>query len=233
MPQAWYYADSRHQQQGPVDGSVLRSAFERGEINATTLVWREGLANWLPLSQVAAEIGLSMAAPASPPPRPAAPSPRSGTVVATPTKGAGGAGILVIVLIVGFFGIVVLGILAAIAVPAYADYTTRARVSQAMLAGENTRAQIEEYNDSQGQCPNNDSEGFGSPESFASTYVASIDIGRVQHVHCGLRMTLRGFNDDRVDGHYVSIGTDADGRVVYDSNVPSRYLPTRARAGTR
>lgn len=233
MPQAWYYADSRHQQQGPVDGSVLRSAFERGEIHAATLVWREGLANWVPLSQVAAEVGLSAAAPASPPPRPAAPSPRSGTVIATPTKGSGGVGILVIVLIVGFFGIVVLGILAAIAVPAYADYTTRARVSQAILAGEQLRARIEEYQSQEDTCPNNDTESFGSPETFASTYVARIDIGRVQNVHCGLRMTLRGFNHSDVDGHYISIGTDPEGRAVYDNNLPQRFLPTRLRAAGR
>lgn len=229
MPQAWYYADSRHQQQGPVDGSLLRSAFERGEINATTLVWREGLANWVPLSQVAAEIGLTPAVPASPPPRPVASTPRPGVVTSPAAKGSGGASILVIVLIVGFFGIVLLGFFAALAVPAYADYTTRARVSQALLAGERLRSQIDEYQSREGNCPNNDTEGFGSPETFASTYVASIDIGRVQKVHCGLRLTLRGFNYDIVDGHYVSIGTDPDGHVVYDSNLEERYLPARAR----
>lgn len=40
-------------QQGPVPEEELLQKIRRGEIGATTLVWREGMADWLPLSQVA------------------------------------------------------------------------------------------------------------------------------------------------------------------------------------
>ncbi|QTN31927.1 DUF4339 domain-containing protein [Akkermansiaceae bacterium] len=40
-------------QQGPVPEDELRQKIRRGEIGPTTLVWREGMAGWLPISGVA------------------------------------------------------------------------------------------------------------------------------------------------------------------------------------
>ncbi len=40
-------------QQGPVPEEELRQKIRRGEIGGATLVWCEGMADWLPLSQVA------------------------------------------------------------------------------------------------------------------------------------------------------------------------------------
>lgn len=39
-------------QQGPVPEEELRQKIRRGEIGDATLVWREGMADWLPLSEV-------------------------------------------------------------------------------------------------------------------------------------------------------------------------------------
>jgi len=55
-------------QQGPVPEEELRQKIRRGEIGETTLVWREGMADWLPLSQVAE---LQQPAPATPAQAPA------------------------------------------------------------------------------------------------------------------------------------------------------------------
>src|SRR5688572_11074286 len=46
----WYYA-AGGQQQGPVDDAQLDALFSSGQINADTLIWREGMANWLPFRQ--------------------------------------------------------------------------------------------------------------------------------------------------------------------------------------
>lgn len=45
----WYYADGG-QQKGPVDESALDDLVRSGVIQADTLVWREGQANWQPYS---------------------------------------------------------------------------------------------------------------------------------------------------------------------------------------
>ncbi len=54
----WYYADRQHQQQGPVDASELARLFRAGQIDAATLAWRDGLAQWQPLSSLRGELEL-------------------------------------------------------------------------------------------------------------------------------------------------------------------------------
>lgn len=48
----WHYT-KMGLQQGPVPEEELRQKIRRAEIGGSTLVWREGMADWLPLSQVA------------------------------------------------------------------------------------------------------------------------------------------------------------------------------------
>jgi hypothetical protein len=54
MANEWFYADAQNQQQGPIADAALASAFRSGTVNAATLVWREGLANWGSLSVLCA-----------------------------------------------------------------------------------------------------------------------------------------------------------------------------------
>jgi hypothetical protein len=49
----WFYAIN-DQQPGPVSDEQLDQLFASGQINGDTLVWREGMANWQPLSTVRA-----------------------------------------------------------------------------------------------------------------------------------------------------------------------------------
>jgi uncharacterized RDD family membrane protein YckC len=75
----WYYADSAGQQVGPMPVADLRAAFERGAVTMDTLAWRDGLAGWQPVRELAQELGIGVgsvawaiadepAAPAGPPP---------------------------------------------------------------------------------------------------------------------------------------------------------------------
>lgn len=68
----WYYADLSRQRQGPVSAEQLAGLHAQGLVNGESLVWRQGMPNWQPLRSVAAEIGISTAPVASPPPPPAA-----------------------------------------------------------------------------------------------------------------------------------------------------------------
>lgn len=65
---AWYYVDAGHNRQGPVSAEELAMAFRQGRVNRDTLVWRDGLPQWVPLERHLAEL------PAPPPviPAPAA-----------------------------------------------------------------------------------------------------------------------------------------------------------------
>ncbi len=56
----WFY-ESAGQQQGPVSDSELDRLLSEGKINATTLVWHDGMADWKPMSE--ARPGVSIPPP--------------------------------------------------------------------------------------------------------------------------------------------------------------------------
>ncbi|BFI96428.1 MAG: hypothetical protein RSP_19380 [Rhodanobacter sp.] len=72
METTWYYADRHGQQQGPVSREDFLRVIELEQLPPSTLVWREGLAQWQPLSSLAAELGLDrpVAPPVGMPPPP-------------------------------------------------------------------------------------------------------------------------------------------------------------------
>src|SRR5262252_7475777 len=47
----WYYIEDG-QQRGPVMDTDLESLQRDGKINSETMLWRDGMANWQPLSQI-------------------------------------------------------------------------------------------------------------------------------------------------------------------------------------
>jgi uncharacterized RDD family membrane protein YckC len=49
----WYYAESGHQR-GPITEAELADLVQSGAIRDSTLVWREGMANWQPYGQIKA-----------------------------------------------------------------------------------------------------------------------------------------------------------------------------------
>lgn len=60
----WFVAKG-DQQQGPLKFAEIKERWERAEIGPDTLCWREGLADWQPLSQIS-ELAGSLAPPAQP-----------------------------------------------------------------------------------------------------------------------------------------------------------------------
>lgn len=65
----WYYADAQRERQGPIDTDTLVARLSQGIIDRSSLVWREGLPQWVALREVAAELGVDTPVPA-PPSRP-------------------------------------------------------------------------------------------------------------------------------------------------------------------
>jgi len=60
----WYYVDAG-QQAGPVDDAQLQELARSGKVQADTLVWREGMENWLPYSQAKSAGAQSVTAPSA------------------------------------------------------------------------------------------------------------------------------------------------------------------------
>jgi uncharacterized RDD family membrane protein YckC len=62
MASSWYYVDANGQQVGPVSADEIRAALQSGAATNASLAWRDGLANWQPISALAAELGIAAAA---------------------------------------------------------------------------------------------------------------------------------------------------------------------------
>ncbi|HEZ5396132.1 TPA: pilin [Neisseria meningitidis] len=76
--------------------------------------------------------------------------------------------------------IAIVGILAAVALPAYQDYTARAQVSEAILLAEGQKSAVTEYYLNHGEWPgNNSSAGVATSASdIKGKYVQSVEVAK-------------------------------------------------------
>ncbi|HGG7561880.1 TPA: pilin [Neisseria meningitidis] len=73
--------------------------------------------------------------------------------------------------------IAIVGILAAVALPAYQDYTARAQVSEAILLAEGQKSAVTEYYLNHGIWPkNNTSAGVASSTDIKGKYVKEVEV---------------------------------------------------------
>jgi type IV pilus assembly protein PilA len=105
--------------------------------------------------------------------------------------------------------VAIIGILAAVALPAYQDYTKRAKMSEVVLAASACRTSITEVYQSGGtsaSAPTAD--GWGC-ESGTGTSNASVQTKYVDAVHTTtdgmIKVTARGFNDAAIDAQFVTL----------------------------
>jgi type IV pilus assembly protein PilA len=125
--------------------------------------------------------------------------------------------------------IAILGILMAIAIPAYQDYAVRAKVSEGInLAGASKLAVAETWS-SRGRLPaNNASAGLPSSTSITGPYVASVGVG----TNGLISITYTG-KEPKINGNILLLSpTTLVGSVTWrckSTTVQSRYLPSECR----
>lgn len=222
----WYYSAGADQRQGPLDNDDLIAQFRQGRIGLDTLVWRDGQAKWQPLGDFAAELGL--AGGALPPPLPPRPASMPQPVSAPPKSGLSGC--MIALIVAGALFIPVVAILAAIALPAYNDYTLRAKVASALPVAEPVKAAFAAHVAREQTCPNNEEAGFGTPESYASGTVASISFGQFESDLCGMELILTVPGKEALDGKAVWLEYDpSDSSWQCSSEIDDKLLPIKCR----
>ncbi|HEZ6201154.1 TPA: pilin [Neisseria meningitidis] len=75
--------------------------------------------------------------------------------------------------------IAIVGILAAVALPAYQDYTARAQVSEAILLAEGQKSAVTEYYLNHGKWPDgNSNAGVASSSTIKGKYVEKVEVAK-------------------------------------------------------
>jgi len=218
----WYYVDKNQQRVGPVDASVLVDALRQGQLQLNSLVWQEGMSAWQPLSMHVDAVGVPEAMRLRRPP---------------PQKSGNAPMWIIVAVVVGFFGIAILGIMIAIALPAYQDYTVRAKVTEGLNLAAEAKMASAEAQLKNGAWPNNSAEA-GYTEA-SGKYVSNITIPSAQNIQItyssvvpeisGDTLMLRG--NVRPDGSIEWV-CNAAGSTKLDGpsgTLPAKYAPKTCR----
>lgn len=124
--------------------------------------------------------------------------------------------------------VAIVGILAAVALPAYQNYTIRAQVSEAILLASGTKAKVEEWYALKGQLPSDSFEAdVACHNTRCGNYVDYIDI---QAGSPGMVFARLG-NDvnTKVKGYsiFMKARINANGNLSWEciGNMQKKYLP--------
>jgi type IV pilus assembly protein PilA len=143
--------------------------------------------------------------------------------------------------------VAIIGILAAVALPAYQDYTKKAKMSEVILAASGCRTAITEAVQAASSTTLSVSaNGWGCEISTGSgsKYVTSVTTSTVGVV----TVTAQGFGDSSIDGKVVTlipmigataVATTDGGKAITSwicggtgTDVPSKFLPGSCKGGT-
>ncbi|HGM0661578.1 TPA: pilin, partial [Neisseria gonorrhoeae] len=127
--------------------------------------------------------------------------------------------------------IAIVGILAAVALPAYQDYTARAQVSEAILLAEGQKSAVTEYYLNHGEWPkDNASAGVAStPTDIKGKYVQKVE---VNNGVVTAQMNPSGVNKE-IQGKRLSLWAKREnGSVKWFCGQPVKRDDTAAKAGT-
>ncbi|MBH6353449.1 pilin [Neisseria meningitidis] len=143
--------------------------------------------------------------------------------------------------------IAIVGILAAVALPAYQDYTARAQVSEAILLAEGQKSAVTEYYLNHGEWPsNNTSAGVATSTDIKGKYVKEVKVANgvitAEMKSSGVNKEIQGKKlslwAKRQDGSVKwfcgqpvtrAAATDADVTADSGNEIDTKHLPSTCR----
>ena len=128
--------------------------------------------------------------------------------------------------------VAIIGILAAIALPAYQDYTIRAQVSEGMSLTSGARTAVSEQFLTTGAWPaDNDAAGLSDAEDISGNYVASVTVSVVAGNGVITAEFGAGANPAINEDTLVLTGIDQGGSIQWtcSGTVDPKYLPASCR----
>ena len=135
----------------------------------------------------------------------------------------------IIVVVLPFILIVVIGILAAISIPAYQDYTIRAQVSEGLSLSGGAKAAVADYYRNQGELPaDNETIGLAPASEISGNYVDSVSVEQGNIV-----IGYGGQSHSLLDGKTLVLQPMVEDGLLewgcYSDSIDNRHLPARCR----
>lgn len=124
--------------------------------------------------------------------------------------------------------VAIIGILAAIAIPSYQEYTGRAQVSEAMTLTSGVKAPLLEWMHGRGNYPNDIA---SLTDSTSGKYVETVVIsGSVSAPVITATMRMTGVSADLQGQTFILSSTDGGNIWLCNTgSIPQNYLPTTCR----
>lgn len=124
--------------------------------------------------------------------------------------------------------VAIIGILAAVALPAYQDYTKRSHVSEGLALAGGAKTAVTEYYSSNGEWPNGNAEaGVATSTSITGNAVRSVAVGNADG-----KITVTFGTKVEAGATLVLAGTNADGSITWDctdGTLNSKFRPANCR----
>lgn len=131
--------------------------------------------------------------------------------------------------------IAIIGILAAIAIPAYQDYTVRAKVTEGLQLAANAKLAVAETFQTTGTMPtDNAAAGLPASDNIKGSYVSSVTVGANGAIAI-LYNAASGVGGDVVMLYPNTGSADSAGSITWTctaavgTTVPRKYLPAVCR----
>jgi|TARA_R100000501_G_C2626826_1_gene120611 type IV pilus assembly protein PilA len=125
--------------------------------------------------------------------------------------------------------VAIIGILAAVAIPAYQDYTVRTKVSEGLSLASGVKSSVSETYISTGSWPSDNTvAGVASSSSITGNNVQSVGVSG-----SGVITVTYTDGSSPLDGQTISLTpSDSGGSVTWtcaSTNLDDRYLPSNCR----
>lgn len=131
--------------------------------------------------------------------------------------------------------IAIIGILAAIAIPAYQDYVIRSQVSESLSLGDGSKTAIAEFYSNTGRLPDsNASAGLAAPASISGNYVESVTVTATGQISVLFNSTKA---NQKIQAKILLLSPITSGgstkwtcKTDTTAEIVNKYLPTNCRS---
>jgi type IV pilus assembly protein PilA len=130
--------------------------------------------------------------------------------------------------------IAIIGILAAIAIPAYQDYIAKSQMAEVFSLTDGLKTDIATTKGETGTCPVNSAGGIPQATSISGSYVLSVTLSSVAGGHCTMTALMKptGVNSNIANDSVIITAYDNGGSTSWDcssTNVKQKYLPSSCK----